>query len=110
MTTEELKHMKYLKIEDNRGFFLRIEEDESETWAEIDQVGKDDLLYLLSKAVSADFEMDEFTEEALSNKAHQIIYRNLFEKFTDLLTNKTRFRDESENLYKVALEKYTTHE
>jgi len=102
--------MKYLKIEDNRGSFLKIEEDKTEIWTDIDKIGKDDLLNLLKKAVSGDFEMDEFNEEILLNKTHQIIYKNLFEKFTDLLTKKTRFKDESETLYRVALEKYNTSE
>lgn len=110
MMIEELKRMKYLKIDDNRGFFLKIEEDESQTWIEIDQICKEDLFYLLNKAISEDFEMDEFNEDILSNKAHLIIYKNLYEKFSDLLTNKTRFKDESESLYKVAIEKYSTPE
>ena len=54
--------------------------------------------------------MDEFNEDVLSNKAHLIIYKNIYEKFSDLLTNKTRFKDESESLYKVAIEKYSTPE
>jgi hypothetical protein len=98
--------MKYLKIEDNKGFFLKTENDIS-AWTEIDQIGKEDLFYLLNKAVSEDFELDEYLEENLSNKAHQIIYKNLHEKFIDLIANKTRFIDESESLYKAALEKYT---
>ncbi len=103
--------MKYLKIEDNRGFFLRISTDDgADTWSEIDQIGKDDLLALLNKAISEEFEMDEFNEDILSNKAHQLIYKNLYEKFSDLLTNKTRFKDESESLYKAAIEKYSTPE
>lgn len=100
--------MKYLKIEDNKGFFLKKNEDETRDWVLIDQIGKDDLFYLLNKAISEKFEIDDFTEETLSNKAHYIIYKNLHEKFSDLLLNKTRFKDESENLYKTALEKYTT--
>ena len=101
--------MKYLKIEDNKGFFLKTEVDTSSTtWTEIDQIGKEDLFYLLNKAISEDFELDEYLEENLSNKAHQIIYKNLHEKFVDLIANKTRFIDESESLYKTALEKYTT--
>ena len=110
MMIEELKHMKYLKIEDNRGFFLRIVDNEVEIWTDIDQISKEDLFFLLNKAISQDFEMDEFNEDILSNKAHQIIYKNLYEKFSDLLTNKTRFKDESESLYKAAIEKYSTPE
>ena len=111
MMIGEIKLMKYLKIEDNRGFFLRIAADGgADTWSEIDQIGKDDLFALLNKAISEEFEMDEFNEDVLSNKAHQIIYKNLYEKFLDLLTNKTRFKDESESLYKAAIEKYSTPE
>jgi len=99
--------MKYLKIDNNKGFFLKGEADLA-IWTEIDQIGKDDLLHLLNKAISEEFEMDSYNEELLANKAHQIIYKNFHEKFADLLNNKTRFKDESENLYKVALEKYKT--
>ncbi|HYG37829.1 MAG TPA: hypothetical protein VD908_04385 [Cytophagales bacterium] len=99
--------MKYLKIEDNKAFFWKENAEEISPWLSIDQITKEDLFSLLNKAVSEQFEMDEFKEENLSNKAHQIIYKNLYEKFKDLLGNKTRFKDESENLYKVALEKYS---
>lgn len=98
--------MEYLKIKDNRGFFLREEVDKESTWHPIDTVTKDDLYIFLKKAVSEDFEMQEYDENLLSNAAHQIIYKNLYEKFTDLISNRTRFKDESQNLYKSALEKY----
>ena len=106
--TEELMHMKYLKIEDNKAFFQK--DGVQDEWIPIDQINKDHLFYLLNKAISDDFEMDEFKEELLSNQAHRIIYKNLFEKFTNLLSNKRRFKDESENLYKAAFEKYSTYE
>ena len=63
---------------------------------------------LLNKAIDSDFEMDEYKEDILGNKAHQIIYKNIYEKFVTLLANKSRFKDESENLYKDALKKYST--
>ncbi len=98
--------MIYLKIEDNRGFFLRDGEERVATWHAIDLITKEDLYFLLKRAVSDDFEMAAYDEQILSNKAHQIIYRNLYEKFIDLVGNKTRFSDESDNLYRAALEKY----
>lgn len=106
MTTEKIQHMTYLKIEDNKGFFLRVAEGLDPAWHQIDTITKEDLYFLLKKAVTEEFEMDEFKEEILSNKSHQIIYKSLNEKFVDLVANKTRFKDESENLYKAALEKY----
>ena len=67
-------------------------------------------MILLDKAIETDFEMNEFIVDNIQNKAHQIIYRNLYEKFSELLDNKTRFKDESEQLYKSAMEKYGTVE
>jgi hypothetical protein len=98
--------MKYLKIEDNKGFFLRMKDTTAE-WIEIDKINKDDLLYLLDKAISSDFEMDIYSEEEMRNKAHQIIYKNIYEKFSNLQTMKSKFKDESEQLYKDAIDKYS---
>ena len=50
--------------------------------------------------------MDEYNEKILGNKAHQIIYKNLYEKFHNFLSNKNRFKDETDNIFKEALEKY----
>jgi len=102
--------MKYLKIEDSKGFYLKTSDTESDTWVEIDKITKDDLMLLLNKAISTDFEMDEFKEENISHAAHQIVYKNIFEKFSELISNKTKFKDESESLYKDAIEKYSTTE
>jgi hypothetical protein len=110
MMKEEKKHMKYLKIEDNKGFFLKDLNVESPFYVPIDQITRDDLLPMLNKAISEEFEMDEFREELVSNKAHQIIYKNLYEKFAELLSEKSRFKDESEGLYKNAFDKYTIHD
>jgi len=96
--------MKYLKIKESKGFFLK----ESDQWVELDQIVKEDLLCLLDKAIIADdFEMDEFNVSFIGNKAHQIIYKHLYQKFDELKQNKSRFKDESEQLYKSAIEKYS---
>lgn len=95
--------MIYLKIDNGKGLFFK----EPDQWIEIDQIGKEDLLTLLDKAISDEFEMDEYNSDLLQNKAHQIIYKHLFQKFNELKENKNRFKDESEQLYKGAIEKYT---
>jgi hypothetical protein len=97
--------MIYLKIEDNRGFFLK-DKEYPEDWIEIDKIEKEDLLKLLDYATEEEFEMHEYNEEILGNKAHQIIYKNLYEKFSNFLSNKDRFKDETDNVFKEALEKY----
>ena len=98
--------MIYLKIDNNKGYYLKNVEG-VEVITEIDQICKEDLLYLLKKVINDNFEMDEFKPELLSNKAHMIIYKSLYEKFTELKANKNRFVEESESLYKEALDKYT---
>ena len=97
--------MKYLKIEDNKGYFIK-DKTSPAVWTEIDQIEKDDLLNLLDIATNEDFELDAFDETILGNKAHQIIYKHIAEKFTTFLSNKSRFKDEADNLFKTALEKY----
>ena len=97
--------MKCLKIEKGRGYFRSVNGD----YFELDQIKKDDLLYLLDIATSADneFEMDNIDETVISNEAHKIIYQSLYDKFSELLSNKNRFLEESESVYKDALTKYS---
>jgi hypothetical protein len=97
--------MKYLKIENNQAFFLK-EKTQPENWTEIDKIEKEDLMKLLDFATEDDFEMDNYAEDILANKAHQIIYKSIFEKLNIFITNKGRFKDQTENIYKEALEKY----
>ncbi len=96
--------MKYLKIENNKGFY-RIDTT-TENWFELDQINKDQLLTLLKCASNDEFEMDEYKEELLQNPAHNIIYKNINGKFIDFLSNKTRFQDTVEAMYKPAIDKY----
>lgn len=97
--------MKYLKIENNKGHF-RLDSNET-SWIELDKINKDNLLVLLKLASgSEEFEMDEYQDELLQNPAHNIIYKNIFLKFSDFIENKTRFKDSVESTYKTALEKY----
>lgn len=93
--------MKYLKIENNKAFF-----NKEDAWVEIDLITKEDLENLLNCAVNESFELDDFDIALLGNKAHQIIYKHLYEKFNAFLQNKNRFIDEADNLYKEALAKY----
>lgn len=97
--------MIYLKIKNNKGFYRT--DSTSENWIELDQISKDDLLKLLEIATSKEFAMDEYKDELLQNPAHNIIYRNIHSKFSELLTNKTRFQDSVNAMYKSAIDKYT---
>ena len=94
--------MKCLIIENGKGFFSI----DGDTKTPLDQVTKEDLLFLLNTIIESEVEMDPYDETVLSHAAHKIIYRNLFEKFKDLEKNKARFKDESASLYRAAIEKY----
>lgn len=104
---EKIKHMKYLKIENNKGLYRL--DTSVENWIELDQINKEHLLLLLKSASSDDFEMDEYEDSLLRNPAHNIIYKNIHGKFKDFLNNKTRFKDSIEAMYKTAIEKYKLH-
>lgn len=97
--------MKYLKIDNSKGYFIK-DKNKPEDWFEIDLIDKNDLMNLLDYAAVDEFEMDTYSEEVIQHKAHQIIYQQLFEKFESFIANKKRFKDESEQIYKEAIEKY----
>ena len=52
--------------------------------------------------------MDPYDEESLKNPAHKIIYKNIYDKFDALIKKRVQFKDETCDLYKSAIEKYST--
>ncbi|MDX8552605.1 hypothetical protein MK851_03080 [Tenacibaculum sp. 1B UA] len=97
--------MIYLKIDNNKGFYRT--DETREEWIELDQINKDDLLKLLKLATTKEFSMEDYKDELLQNPAHNIIYRNIYGKFIELLDNKTRFQDSVNSMYKTAIDFYT---
>ena len=93
--------MKYLEIRDNKGYYLK-----DEVMVEIDKINKDDLLLLLDHAREDDFEMDDYVETDIQNKAHQIIYQNIHTKLGEFLTDKERFDREVDSMYSEAVGEY----
>jgi len=93
--------MKYLKITGNKGYFKRGEE-----LIEIDQITADDLHKLINHAHEVDFEIDEYNEAELPNKAQQIIYENIHQKLLNFLENKEQFNGQVSSLYAEAIGKY----
>ena len=74
----------------------------------VDQITKEDLLKLLDLCITEEnFEMDQYDETLLHNKAHQIIYKNIYQKLDDLKRQRVRFSDETTELYRNAIEKYS---
>lgn len=100
--------MKYLKIENNKGFYLN--DETAQIWVELDQISKVHLLKILEIAGKKEFEMDEYDDDLLQNPAHNILYKNIYNKLNGFLENKTRFQDSAGGMYKSAIEKYKVNE
>ncbi len=98
------KDMKLLKIEDNKGYYFVIQDK----FATVDKITKEDLLRLVSLTLdmNQEVEFDEYDVDNLKNKAHQIIYKNIFEKLQELKKRRKEYTDESERLYLTEYEKY----
>jgi hypothetical protein len=94
--------MKLLKIENDKGHFLKAENE----YIPVDQLSKDDLLKLVSLTLEEEVEFDDYDGDAIKNQAHQIIYKNVFEKLSALHARKDEFFDESERLYLADYERY----
>ena len=95
--------MKLLKIEDSRGHFLL----DDGSFAEINKITKEDLLRLVDLTLSEDdMEYDEYSDDAVRNQAHQIVYKSVYEKLAELRGRRKEFIDESERMYLADYERY----
>lgn len=95
--------MKILKIENEHGYFCL---EQGSEWQPIDTIDKTALLKLLDLYLENDVEMDSPEEQSVSNQAHAIIYRGIFDKLSQLAGEKNRFIDESETAYLDEMKKY----
>lgn len=94
--------MKLLEISKDLGCFL----DRSGKFQPIDKITKEDLLNLVNLILSEDVDFDEYDEEKIKNPAHQIVYKNIYEKLQGFEIKKKEFKDESERKYLEDYEKY----
>lgn len=95
--------MKLLKIEANAAHFYV----DGQTFQLIDKIGKDDLLRLANLVLSEEhIEIDSFTEAALPNQAHQVIYKSVSMKLIGLRDRRAEFLDESARLFLEDYENY----
>lgn len=98
--------MKYLIIDNGRAYY-QLSADGS-TRKAIDQISKEDLLRLVQLCMEDEkFEMDPFVAENIPQAAHQIIYKNIYQKLRDLQLRRISFGDEKTALYRKAIENYS---
>ncbi len=98
------KDMMLLKIEDNKGYYF-VTQDK---FATVDKITKDDILRLVNLTLDtkSEVEFDEYNDDNLKNRAHQIVYKSIFDKLQGLKERKQEFIDESERQYLTAYESY----
>lgn len=95
--------MKLLKISENAGHFLT----ENGDYSLIEKIGKDDLLRLVGHILDKDdAEMDMYDDQAIRNQAHQVIYKSIFQKLTELRKRRQEFIDESARIFLDEYERY----
>lgn len=95
--------MKLLRINEAVGQFLKADG----VYESIDKIGKDDLLRLVDRTLEDDeFEIDPYDDQLVKNQAHQVIYKSICQKLTDLRKRRKEFIDESARLFLEDYEKY----
>lgn len=100
--------MKLLKIEGHKGLFLTADGE----YSDIDKINKNDLFRLLgivtssTDAADEKIEMDPFDADAIQQKAHSIIYEELYKRLSELESNKDKYNKQVAELYKDEYEKY----
>ena len=95
--------MKLLKIENSQGLFM----SDNQGFESVDKLKKEDLLRLVDlvlKEESAEF--DAYDESQIKNQAHQIIYKSVHSKLSELHGRRDEFVDESKRIYSSEYEKY----
>ena len=61
---------------------------------------------MVNLTLSKEVEFDEYDVEKILNQAHQIIYKSVYEKLSELSERKAEFVDQSERLFLQDYEKY----
>lgn len=101
--TKEIKIMTLLKVENDKGFYL----SSDNSYKELDQIGKDDLLFLINKILDEnECQMESLEDKSLKNQAHNIIYRNIYTKLNSFFNRRNEFNDQINQIYKEEYEKY----
>jgi hypothetical protein len=102
-TQKEGECMKILQVKDGKGWYSI----DGNNFEQIDKISKTDLLELLEKTLKEDVDLDPLDVSGLPNQAHLIIYKSIYEKLSQLVVDKNRFKDESDRLFLQEIMKYS---
>lgn len=96
--------MKILFIDHGKGYYT-INGSESK---QISDITRNDLLALLDLICNRKeaYEMDPYNSDLVQNKAHQVIYKDIYQKLKEVLDAKQTFVDTKITMYHSAKSKY----
>jgi len=97
--------MKYLEIKNNNVYFLNKDENEKP----IDEISREDILFILEKSLEEEFEYDSYDESLIQNQVHNIIYNDISKKLESFIANKEKMEEDVIAQYKDAWDKYCTN-
>lgn len=107
--------MKILKIEvddkNNKGYFINPSSIKDLTnyeneYKSIEEISKEDILGIIDYMINHDVILDEYTDGCLANPAQAIIYKNLYDNFTNLISNKDAIIKRIDDEFAEAERKY----
>lgn len=97
-----------LKIENengnNKAKFLNIKQN---AYEDIETITKENILELLHFILKNDVKIQSYDEKPIPNPAQRVIYKNLYDKFNNLIENKSQILLEIDNSFAEAEQKYT---
>ncbi|MBQ6510348.1 hypothetical protein IJI94_00015 [Candidatus Saccharibacteria bacterium] len=98
--------MELLKIENNKGLFLR-----NNSYISVKEIEREDLLDILDKIYEDDsFIVAKIPKEdidTINDLAEKIIFENVYSKIFDYYNNKSNLRSEIDGLFKDFEQKYS---
>jgi hypothetical protein len=95
--------MKLLRINETVAQFMKADG----SYEAIDKIDKEQLLHLVDRTLEDDqFDVDGYDDQAVKNQAHQVIYKSICQKLTDLRKRRQEFIDESARLFLDEYERY----
>jgi hypothetical protein len=95
--------MMLLKIEEPSGFFL----GKLGEYVPIDKIDKEELLRLVGLTLTEETaKIEKFDDSKIKNKVHQLIYRSISQKLSDLKTRRKVFVDSTARLFLAEYERY----
>ena len=101
--------MMLLKVENNVGKFST----DGVNFIEIEKISKDDILKIFEKVLNQDsvtIEMSNEEDKKINSPAQKIIYDNIYEKISEIISERDEINSFDNDEYGIAMKKYQTTE